>query len=164
MCYCIYSQTTGANTRNYCCKQSAATLSIGEMVVNIQQLCSLAPQGSILSPLLFNMVMLPNVQIFQNNISYNNYDDNQIYIALSADEYGPVESLTKCIEEINNWMCSNFLQLNTIKTEVIVFVAKEKRLKVTDHLESLSLTTKTQVRNFCIIIVSDINLNNHIKT
>ena len=60
-------------------------------------------------------------------------------------------------------MCQNFLQLNKDKTEIIVFGKKEDRLKVTAHLESLSLKPKDQVKNLGIIIDSDLNFNSHIK-
>lgn len=41
---------------------------------------------------------------------------------------------------------------NNNKTDVIVFGAKAESLKVTTHLESLSLKTKTQVRNLCVVL------------
>jgi len=107
------------------------------------------PQGSILGPLLFNLYMLPLAQIIRNNnISYHNYaDDTQIYISLSIDEYGPTDLLITCLKQIHDWMCRNFLQLNTKENEVIVFGTKEERIKVSAHLESLLLEPKSQARN-----------------
>ncbi len=88
-------------------------------------------QGSILRPLLFNIYMLPLAQILENNkISYHNYeDDTQIYITVSTGDYGPIQALSKCIEQISDWMCQNFLQLNKDKTEVVVFGAEEERFR-----------------------------------
>ncbi len=90
-------------------------------------------QGSILGPLLYNIYMLPLAQITENNkTSYHNYaDGTQIYITILTGDYGPIQALSKCTsEQINDWMCQNFLQLNKDKTEVVVLGAMEERLKV----------------------------------
>ncbi len=57
-------------------------------------------------------------------------DDTQIYLALSPNDYSPIDSLCQCIDEINSWMCQNFLQLNKEKTEVIAFGNNYEVLKV----------------------------------
>ncbi|CAJ1082756.1 hypothetical protein KUCAC02_009465 [Xyrichtys novacula] len=124
------------------------------------------PQGSILGPLLFNIYMLPLTQIIANNkISYHNYaDDTQIYITMSPGDYNPIQTLSQCIEQINDWMCQNFLQLNKDKTEVIVFGAEDEQLKVCAQLQSIMLKSTNQARNLGVVMDSDLNLNSHIKT
>ncbi len=106
------------------------------------------PQGSILAPLLFSLYMLPLSQIMRKNqIAYHSYaDDTQIYLALSPNDYSPIDSLCQCIDEINSWMCQNFLQLNKEKTEVIAFGNKDEVLKVNAYLDSRGQTTKNQVK------------------
>ena len=124
------------------------------------------PQGSILGPLLFNIYMLPLAQIMENNeICYHSYaDDTQIYITISPGDYNPIHTLSRCIEQINDWMCQSFLQLNKDKTEIIVFGSKEERLKVSAQLQSVMLETTDQARNLGVIMDSDLNFSSHTKT
>ncbi len=62
----------------------------------------------------------------KNQIAYHSYaDDTQIDLPLSPNDYSPIDSLCQCIDEINSWMCQNFLNLN-----------KDEMLKVNAYLDS----------------------------
>ena len=87
-----------------------------------------------------------------------------MYITITPGDYNPIQGLSKCIEQINDWMRQSFLQLNKDKTEVIVFGAKDERLRVSTQLQSVMLKTSNQARNLGVIIDSDLNFNSHIKT
>ncbi len=100
----------------------------------------------------------------KNQIAYHSYaDDTQIYLALSPNDYSPIDSLCQCIDEINSWMCQNFLQLNKEKTEVIAFGNKDEVLKVNAYLDSRGQTTKNQVRNLGVILETDLSFSSHVK-
>ena len=60
-------------------------------------------------------------------------------------------------------MSQQFLQLNEDKTEIILFVNKEKRISVSKHLDSLALKTKDQVQNLGILRDSDLTSASCIK-
>ncbi|KAK7899424.1 hypothetical protein WMY93_020277 [Mugilogobius chulae] len=139
---------------------------IGNCVSEHMALTCGVPQGSILGPLLFNLYLLPLGQLIRNNsVCYHNYADNtQIYVSLTAGEYGPVDSLCRCIQQISVWMQNNFLQLNSDKTEVIIFGPQKQRESVSSHFQSLSLKPLGQVRNLGVIMDSDLNFNSHIKS
>ncbi len=120
-------------------------VSIGEHKSKWMSMTCGVPQGSILAPLLFSLYMLPLSQIMRKNqiAKYHSYaDDTQIYLALSPNDYSPIDSLCQCSDEINSWMCQNFLQLNKEKTEVIAFGNKDEVLKVNAYLDARGQTTK----------------------
>lgn len=56
-------------------------------------------------------------------------DDSQIYITCSPDDYS-------LMELIDNWMCLNFFQLKTDRTELIIFGQSEDERKVNAYLSS----------------------------
>ncbi len=123
-------------------------MSIGDHKSKWTSMTCAVPQGSILAPLLFSLYMLPLSQIMRKNqIVYHSYaDDTQIYLALSPNDYSPIDSLHQCNDEINSWMCQNFLQLN--KEKVIAFGNKDEVLKVNAYLDSRGQTTKKRIRCF----------------
>ncbi len=74
-----------------------------------------------------------------------------------------IDSLCQCIDEINNWMCQNFLRLKNEKTEVIAFENKDEVLKVNAYLDSRGQTTKNQVKNLEVILDTDLSFSSHVK-
>ena len=63
-------------------------------------------QGLILDPLLINLQMLLLGQTIKDNkMSYHSYaDDTQIDLVLSLNNFGPLQSLCQCVDQINIWM------------------------------------------------------------
>ncbi len=118
-------------------------------------------QGSILAPLLFSLYMLPLSQIMRKNqIAYHSYaDDTHIYLALSPNDYSPIDSLCQCIDEINTWMCQNFIQLNKKKSEVVAFGNKDDVLKVNAYIVSRGQTTKNQVKHIGVILKTNLSFS-----
>ena len=85
------------------------------------------PQGSVLGPKLFSMYTHPLSKIFaMYDVNYHAYaDDTQMYVACPIGQPGnSLNGLEQCISHIRNWMSSNLLKLNDVKTEVMAFASK----------------------------------------
>lgn len=67
------------------------------------------PKGSILGPLMVNLYMLSLGQLLcEHHVTYHSYADNtQIYLALSPNDFGTIDSLCLCLEKVNGWMQQN---------------------------------------------------------
>ncbi len=49
---------------------------------------------------------------------------NYIYISTKPDETSKLSKLTECVKNIKDWMTSNFLLLNSDKTEILLIGPK----------------------------------------
>ena len=123
------------------------------------------PQGSILGPVLFNLYMLPLGEVIRRHgINFHSYaDDTQLYIVVSPDDPGQIDTLFKCILDIESWMASNFLQLNQDKTQTLVVGSEVQREKLSVKLLSASFNPCKTVKNLGVIFDPDLNFGPHIR-
>ncbi len=93
------------------------------------------PQGSVLGPLLLMLYMLTlGNSIRKYVVSFHCYaDDNQHYISSLPSETNQIEKLMEGIVDIKKWMTSNFLLLNSEKTEVLIIGPKAPTSNNLEH-------------------------------
>ena len=87
------------------------------------------PQGSVLGPNLYeDYTAAPIGDIFRKHgISFSIYaDDKLAYLEFDhTDIVMALQQLEICLQEVRIWMARNWLKLNDLKTEFIIFGAKK---------------------------------------
>ena len=103
-------------------------ISIGDERSDTWRCESGVPQGSVLGPLLFSVYVSPISKIFKHfNIKYHQYaDDTQMYTEIKSTDRSMLQSLSECVETLTHWFLANNLQLNSNKTEAILFGTRQQ--------------------------------------
>ncbi|XP_060929417.1 uncharacterized protein LOC133003646 [Limanda limanda] len=126
------------------------------------------PQGSVLGPILFIIYMLPLGRVIsKHRMSFHCYADNtQLYIKTAPNPSAAISCLTACLGEIKTWMSSNFLKLNSSKTEALLVgtphqVQSSAITQLTFDGQVIPLSST--VTNLGVRFDSHLTFNDHIK-
>ena len=131
------------------------------------------PQGSVIGPMMFVTYTLPVGDIIRkHNICFHVYaDDTQLYVSFSPSIPGAAQAALKrledCISELQNWMNSNKLKLNSDKTEFFIagsYHGLQKlpplQLKVGQHV----INSSTSVRNLGVFFDDQMSMTRQVNS
>uniref|UniRef100_A0A8C1R1D0 Reverse transcriptase domain-containing protein n=1 Tax=Cyprinus carpio TaxID=7962 RepID=A0A8C1R1D0_CYPCA len=137
----------------------------GGEVSKAHQLVTGVPQGSVLGPLLFFTYTTSLGPIIQaHGYSYHWYtDDTQLYLSVQSDDPMVAVWISGCLADISAWMKKYHLQLNLVKTEVLVFPATPTlQHDFSIQLGSSTITPSTSVRNLGVTFDDQLTFKDHI--
>ena len=135
---------------------------------SLERITSGVPQGSVFGPLLF-LLYTADVPLIASEFGLGVHcyaDDGQLYLSGSAKSPGmSVSVVVDCIAEMDRWMSSNRLKLNTDKTHFIWLGSRQQLLKVkidSIQLGSGSVPLKSSVNNLGVIFDSQLSMREHV--
>uniref|UniRef100_A0A803TL80 Reverse transcriptase domain-containing protein n=1 Tax=Anolis carolinensis TaxID=28377 RepID=A0A803TL80_ANOCA len=136
-------------------------VSLGDTCSTPQPLSCGVPQGSVVSPMLFNIYMKPLGEIIRSfGVRCHLYaDDVQLCHSFPSVTKEAVQVLNRCLATVSDWMRANKLKLNPDKTEVLLVSRKaEQGIGLQPVLDGVALPLKTQVRSLGVLLDSSLSL------
>ena len=147
-------------------------INIGESFSSSQDSCFSVPQGSLCGPVLYNAYASTMNTIVPLDVAIHTYADNhalkkEFDSCVPQDEVETTESLSRCLDNIKDWVNSCCLKMNSDKTEAIIFGSRQQikkcRLRAIEVCGD-SILYSQSIRYLGVCINSNLCLHNHIAT
>ena len=128
------------------------------------------PQGSILGPLLF-LILVSDIYKSISNGKYHMYaDDTQLYYHCTLNQIeATINDINKDLEKVQIFSDSNCLRLNTTKSNFIIIGSRQNLSKLSKKalppivLNNKIIERKTHVKNLGVIFDEAFTWQNHVN-
>jgi hypothetical protein len=141
---------------------------VGDITSTSLPLMMGVPQGSVLGPLLFTIYIRELSDVINGaGVRYGIYaDDVQLLVHTKPPELSTaLRQIGDCVTSIFNWTSNNWLQLNSKKTEFIIFGTREqlKKTKLDEVVvNGERFQIQSVVRNLGIFLDSQLKFTKHV--
>lgn len=129
------------------------------------------PQGSVLSPLLFN-IYVNDMSTSVSNCSLYQYADDTLLLTSHLTYSRAMEMLQECSLGLMNWFAHNLIDINVSKTKLVCFHNPLKLVDLNTHLflhtshcvncQCTPIAFSDTVKYLGIIFDSDLSWNSHL--
>lgn len=126
------------------------------------------PQGSVLSPTLFNIYMAPLASLAEQRgakvITYA--DDTQLLFMCEKDEPFNDNSIYLCLTKVFDWFRQNRLSCNSAKTEIIFFghTPDDEWRNWWPQDQPPPFSPVTTVKNLGVMLDSDLSMKSQVQS
>src|SRR5207248_1530664 len=121
------------------------------------------PQGSVLSPLLFNLYIADVIDIFGTNISVKQYaDDLKVYITYSNSTSHLITELQSSLARFSDWCKVNGLRISIDKIRRMHLGSSNPKHKYTIENQTIPEVTD-EIRDLGLHFTPDLKWNIHIN-
>ena len=122
------------------------------------------PQGSIISPLLFAIVMNDLFKTVKDTVKYSIYaDDAAMWYRCSSLEEGE-ETIQTALQEIEEWSKNTGLSFSPSKTKAVIFTRKKKNYIPEFNMDGLKIEIVKEKKFLGMILDSSLSWSAHIKS
>ena len=120
------------------------------------------PQGSVLSPLLYNLYTMDIGSCLNDNCHILQYaDDLALYVSDSSIE-DAASSLRLSLDSLDQWLSNHGLSLSAPKSSVVIFTRKNRIPQVSVDIQGHSIPVDPKVRFLGVLLDSKLTGSQHI--
>ena len=123
------------------------------------------PQGGVLSPFLWNLVVNDLLQQFKGYKNMLAYADDLLLLQLGLDINTIKQTTGRHIKNCIEWCTSKGLQISEVKTQVMFWTRTNRKDKPkTFTINNIQIPVTDSTRYLGVIIDENLNWNKHIKS